>query len=300
MAPTLPHVLDTAVNPTPLSTAPHGQGKAIDSPRRSAAAVRFALPPDRRAFAPRAANEGGGRRVTASPKATILIVDDEPDVREVLEEYFIAHGYAAMSAESAGAAKETAAAHQIDLALVDINMPGEDGLSLARHLRERYANIAIVMLTSAGTVVDRIVGLEMGADDYVPKPFDPRELVARVKSVLRRTSAAGRADLGAERVRIGRCVLDVTAHRLSDENGGEVPMSSLEFDLLKALAEHPNRPLTRERILNLHQQRDWDPFDRSVDLRIMRLRKKIEPDPEHPRFIRTVRNEGYVFVPDGA
>ncbi len=239
-------------------------------------------------------------KASVIPKATILVVDDEPDVREVLEEYLTAHGYAAMVAENAAAAKQAAAAHPIDLALVDINMPGEDGLSLARHLRERYAKIAIIMLTSAGTIVDRIVGLEMGADDYVPKPFDPRELVARVKSVLRRTSVAGRADLGAARVRIGRCVLDVDAHRLTDDSGAEVPMTSLEFDLLKALAEHPNRPLTREAILNLHQQRDWDPFDRSVDLRIMRLRKKIEPDPEHPRFIRTIRNEGYIFVPDGA
>jgi DNA-binding response OmpR family regulator len=234
-----------------------------------------------------------------SPKATILIVDDEPEVRGVLEEYFVAHGYAAIGAESAAAARELAAKQPVDLALVDINMPGEDGLSLARHLRERYAKIAIVMLTSAGTVVDRIVGLEMGADDYVPKPFDPRELAARVKSVLRRTSDATRAELGASRVRIGRCVLDLGAHRLTDDKGHEVPMSPLEFDLLKALAEHPNRPLSRERILNLHQQRDWDPYDRSVDLRIMRLRKKIEPDPEHPRFIRTIRNEGYIFVPDG-
>ena len=235
-----------------------------------------------------------------TPKATILIVDDEPEVRSVLEEYFAAHGYAPIGAENAAAAKAIAAAKPIDLALVDINMPGEDGLSLARHLRERYAKIAIVMLTSAGTVVDRIVGLEMGADDYVAKPFDPRELAARVKSVLRRTSAAGRAELGAARIRIGRCVLDVEAHRLIDDKGEEVPMSPLEYDLLKALAEHPNRALSRERILNLHQQRDWDPFDRSVDLRIMRLRRKIEPDPEHPRFIRTIRNEGYIFVPDGA
>jgi DNA-binding response OmpR family regulator len=236
---------------------------------------------------------------SVSPKATILIVDDEPDVRAVLQEYFVAHGYAAFGAESASAARLLVAQHSIDLALVDIHMPGEDGLSLARHLRERYAKIAVIMLTSATTVVDRIVGLEMGADDYVPKPFDPRELVARVKSVLRRTSSAGRADLGAARVRIGQCVLDLAAHRLMDQKGGEVAMSPLEFDLLKALAEHPNRALSRERILNLSQQRDWDPFDRSVDLRIMRLRKKIEPDPEHPRFIRTVRNEGYVFVPDG-
>jgi len=236
---------------------------------------------------------------TATAKATLLIVDDEPDVREVLEEYFVSHGYAAKAAENATAARALAAAHPIDVALLDIHMPGEDGLSLARHLRERYPKVAIIMLTSAGTVIDRIVGLEMGADDYVPKPFDPRELAARVKSVLRRTSAAGRADLGAARVRIGRCVLDISAQRLTDENGAEVAMSSLEFDLLKALAEHPNRALSRERILNLHQQKDWSPFDRSVDLRIMRLRKKIEPDPEHPRYIRTVRNEGYIFVPDG-
>ena len=230
--------------------------------------------------------------------ATLLVVDDEPDVREVLEEYFVAHGYAVLAADGAAAARAVVTRHAIDLALIDLHMPGEDGLSLARHLRERYAAIAIVMLTSASTVVDRIVGLEMGADDYVPKPFDPRELAARVKSVLRRTSPANRADIGAERVRIGRCVLDLAAHRLIDENGEEVAMSPLEFDLLKALAEHPNRALSRERILNL-KQRDWDPFDRSVDLRVMRLRRKIEPDPEHPRFIRTVRNEGYVFVPDG-
>ena len=237
---------------------------------------------------------------SASPKATILIVDDEPDVREVLQEYFVAQGYAVVGAESASVAKTAAADQVIDVALVDINMPGEDGLSLARHLRERYARIAIVMLTSAATVVDRIVGLEMGADDYVPKPFDPRELMARVKSVLRRTSSAGRAELGAARVRIGRCVLDLAARRLTDEKGGQVPMSPLEFDLLRALAEHPNRALSREHILNLNRHQDWDPFDRSVDLRIMRLRKKVEPDPEHPRFIRTIRNQGYIFVPDGA
>jgi DNA-binding response OmpR family regulator len=237
---------------------------------------------------------------TIGAKATLLIVDDEADVREVLEEYFTSHGYTTIGAANAAAAKALAAKHAIDLALVDINMPGEDGLSLARHLRERYKSLAIVMLTSAGTVVDRIVGLEMGADDYVPKPFDPRELAARVKSVLRRTSAGNRADIGAEKIRVGRCVLDLAAHRLTDEAGAEVAMSPLEFDLLKALAEEPNRPLSRERILNLSQKRDWDPFDRSVDLRVMRLRKKIEPDPEHPRYIRTVRNEGYIFVPDGS
>jgi DNA-binding response OmpR family regulator len=220
-------------------------------------------------------------------------------MREVLDEYFVAQGYATLSAENAVAARSLVARHPIDLALLDVSMPGEDGLSLARHLRERYSRIAIVMLTCAGAVVDRVVGLEVGADDYVPKPFDPRELLARVKSVLRRTSSDRRADLGAEQVRIGRCVLDLAAHRLLDEAGQDVPMSPLEFDLLKALARHPNRALSRERILNLSERRDWDPFDRSVDLRIMRLRKKIEPDPEHPQYIRTIRNEGYIFIPGG-
>jgi len=229
--------------------------------------------------------------------ATILIVDDEPDVREVLEEYFAVHGYTALAAESAATARALAAEHAVDLALVDIRMPGEDGLSLARHLRERYERIAIVMLTSAGTVVDRIIGLEMGADDYVAKPFDPRELLARIRSVLRRTSAMRRAELGAERVRIGRCVLDLAAHRLIDKTGQDVAMSPLEFDLLKAFAEHPNQALSRERILSLSQQRGWDPFDRSVDLRVMRVRKKIEPDPDHPQYIKTIRNEGYIFLP---
>jgi two-component system phosphate regulon response regulator OmpR len=235
-----------------------------------------------------------------SQQATILIVDDEPDVREVLEEYFTTQGYLTFGAENAAKARALAAKHPLDVALVDVHMPGEDGLSLARHLRERYAAMAIVMLTSAGAVVDRIVGLEMGADDYVAKPFDPRELLARVKSVLRRTSSAARAELGAQRVRIGRCVLDLAAHRLTDEAGKEVPMSPLEFDLLKAFAAHPNQALSRERILSLSQQRDWDPFDRSVDLRVLRLRKKIEPDPEHPQFIKTVRSEGYIFVPAGS
>jgi DNA-binding response OmpR family regulator len=234
-----------------------------------------------------------------TPKATILVVDDEPDVREVIEDYFAAHGYTTVGAGNAESARELAARHLIDLALLDIHMPGEDGLSLARHLRERYARIAIVMLTSASTVVDRIVGLEMGADDYVPKPFDPRELLARVKSVLRRTSLAGRAELGAARVRVGRCVLDLAARRLTDEHGEEVSMSPLEFDLLKALTAHPNRPLSRESILNSSQQGSLDPYERSVNLRIMRLRRKVEPDPEHPQFIKTLRNAGYVFVPGG-
>lgn len=232
-----------------------------------------------------------------SQKATILIVDDEPDLRAVLEEYFVAQGYATLSAENAAVARALAANRALDVAVLDITMPGEDGLSLARHLRERYGKLGIVMLTSAGTVVDRIVGLEVGADDYVTKPFDPRELLARVKSVLRRASAGHSAELDAGRVRMGRCTLDCAAHCLIDEAGRQVPISPLEFTLLKALSDQPNRVLSRDRISNLSGQGDWQPFDRSVDLRIMRLRKKIEPDPEHPRYIRTVRSEGYMFVP---
>ncbi|MGH8578818.1 MAG: response regulator [Gammaproteobacteria bacterium] len=231
-------------------------------------------------------------------RGTILIVDDEPDVREVLEEYLAAQGYSTLCAADAAAARTLCAKHTVDLALLDIHMPGENGLSLARHLRERY-RMAIVILTSAGAVVDRIVGLEMGADDYISKPFDPRELLARIKSVLRRTSFSAVAELGVERIRFGRCVLDLSAHRLIDEKDEEVPVSPLEFDLLHAFATHPNQVLSRERILNLSQQRDLDPFDRSVDLRILRLRRKIEPDPGHPQFIRTVRSEGYVFLPGG-
>ena len=179
-----------------------------------------------------------------NPKTTILIVDDEPDLREVLEEYFVGAGYTALIAESASKARTIAAQNSVDVALLDIAMPGEDGLSLARHLRERYRKLAIIMLTSAGTVVDRVVGLEIGADDYVTKPFDPRELLARVKSVLRRTSAVFSAEMGAERVRIGRCLLDRAAHRLTDDAGREVSMSPLEFTLLKALSDHPNRVLS--------------------------------------------------------
>jgi len=237
---------------------------------------------------------------SANHKGTILVVDDESEIRDVLAEYLAIHGYLAVGADSAMAARALIAERKFDLALLDINMRGEDGLSLARHLRERHPDTAIVMLTSADTVVDRVVGLEVGADDYVTKPFDPRELVARVKSVLRRTAAPPRAEPDVERVRVGRCVVDFAAHRLIDQDGADVPITPLEFELLKALAEHPNRVLTRDQILNLSQRRDWDPFDRSVDLRVMRLRKKIEPDPEHPRFIRTIRNAGYMFVPAGA
>lgn len=237
---------------------------------------------------------------SAHARATLLVVDDDEAVRDVIEEYLGVHGFRTLGAADATQARDRMAHEAVDLAVVDINLPGEDGLSLTRYLREHFPTIGIVLLTSAGAVVDRVVGLEVGADDYLGKPFDPRELLARIRSVLRRTSLVGRAELGAERVRIGHCVLDLTARRLHDGEGGEVALTPLEFDLLKALVERPGRVLSRDQILNLSGSRDWSPFDRSVDLRIMRLRRKVEPEPDHPRYIRTVRHGGYVFVPAGA
>jgi two-component system phosphate regulon response regulator OmpR len=159
------------------------------------------------------------------------------------------------------------------------------------------------MVTGSGEVVDRIVGLEVGADDYVTKPFDPRELLARVKSVLRRTQSRPAAeapvatDPQAERVRFGRCRLDLASHQLFDADGQEIPITSMEFDLLKVFAEHPGKALSRDRILTLTKNREWDPYDRSIDIRIARLRRKVESDPENPHAIRTVRGVGYMFVP---
>jgi len=232
-------------------------------------------------------------------EATLLIVDDEAEVREVLVEYFAAQGYATLGAGNAAAARASAAARGIDLALVDVHMPGEDGLSLARHLRERYAGIAIVMLTSASAVVDRVVGLEMGADDYVAKPFDPRELRARVKSVLRRLEGKMDRKAVAETVAIGACRLNLRSRQLADAKGREVPLTAMEFALLKTFLDHPNQVLSRDRLLTLTRNREWEPFDRSIDIRIARLRRKVEEDPDRPRSIRTVRGAGYMYVPGG-
>ncbi len=236
----------------------------------------------------------------APSRATLLVVDDDAAVRDVIEEYLGVHGFRTLGAADANEARNRMAIEAVDLAVVDINLPGEDGLSLTRFLRAQFPAIGIVLLTAAGAVVDRVVGLEVGADDYLGKPFDPRELLARIRSVLRRTSRAGRVELDAERVRIGKCVLDLGSRRLHDGEGTEVTLTPLEFDLLKALVERPGRVLSRDQILNLSGSRDWSPFDRSVDLRIMRLRRKVEPEPDHPRYIRTVRHGGYVFVPAGA
>lgn len=233
----------------------------------------------------------------------ILIVDDEPDIRGTLKDYLVMHGYDVAEAESGESMRAALEQALPDVVLLDVGLPGEDGLSLARYLRERY-NLAIIMVTGAGDVVDRIVGLEVGADDYVAKPFDLRELLARVKSVLRRyradNSDASPRDAVPEsrRARVGACELDIDARRLIDGDGREVPLTAMEFELLKVFVERPNRVLSRDQLLNLTCNRDWDPYDRSIDIRIARLRRKIEADPGNPRTIKTIRGHGYVFVPE--
>jgi len=233
----------------------------------------------------------------------VLIVDDDESVRTMVAEYLESHGYT--TAQAADGAAMRAAIEQAapDVVLLDLNLPREDGLTLARYLRERY-DVGIIMVTGSGDVVDRIVGLEVGADDYVAKPFDPRELLARVKSVLRRLQARPSARVPAgdagPRVCFGHCQLDVAAHRLFDGEGREIPLTSMEFDLLKVFAEHPGKALSRDRILTLTRNREWDPYDRSIDIRIARLRRKLEADPGHPQLIRTVRGVGYMFVPSAA
>jgi DNA-binding response OmpR family regulator len=235
----------------------------------------------------------------------VLVVDDDADVRELLRDYLSDQGYDVQDVDSAVAAREALGEQVPDVALLDVGLAGEDGLSLARYIRERF-DIGIIMISGAGETLDRIIGLEVGADDYVSKPFDPRELRARLKSVLRRYQRAG--DSAAEaraggraaatrRMQIGACVLDLDTRQLFDAAGAETPLTSMEFDLLKVFIDRPNRPLSRDQLLTLTQNRDWDPFDRSIDIRVARLRRKIEPDAEQPRIIRTLRGVGYMYVP---
>ncbi|MFP5507105.1 MAG: response regulator [Gammaproteobacteria bacterium] len=237
---------------------------------------------------------------------SVLVVDDDADVRELLRDYLSDQGYTVLEADGAAAARALLAERVPDVALLDVGLPGEDGLSLARHIRERF-DIGIIMISGAGETIDRIVGLEVGADDYVSKPFDPREVRARLKSVLRRyqrngeaaapETAATLAASATRRVPVGACVLDLDTRQLFNAAGEETPLTGMEFDLLRVFVERPNRPLSRDQLLSLTQNRDWDPFDRSIDIRIARLRRKIEADPEHPQLIRTLRGVGYMFVP---
>ena len=242
-----------------------------------------------------------GRRVPVAAMRNVVqvvVVDDEADIRDTVQDYLELHGFGVTTADGGEALRRIVAEQSVDVVLLDINMPGEDGLSLARFLREN-CSVGIIMLTAAGETVDRIVGLEMGADDYMAKPFDLRELMARIKAVLRRsegTAAAQENEGGARLVRFGDCLLNMESHKLFTAAGEEVSITSMEYDLLKVFAEHPNRVLNRDQLLELAHNRGWEPFDRSIDIRIMRLRKKIEPDPGKPQIIKTVRGAGYMFV----
>jgi two-component system phosphate regulon response regulator OmpR len=240
----------------------------------------------------------------------LLVVDDEPALRALLAEYLSRHGFTVRAAADASEARTAVALTPPDLALLDVNMPGENGLSLARWLRDTHPRMGLVMLTTAGDAIDRTVGLELGADDYMPKPFDLRELLARVRAVLRRVqpvatvtpvSAAAEAPAASaapgQRVRFGRCTLELETRQLLGEAGEPIEITAAEFDLLALFARHPNRPLNRDQIMEQAHNRGWDVFDRSIDLRIMRLRRKIERNPDKPEVLKTVRSVGYVFVP---
>lgn len=232
----------------------------------------------------------------------ILVCDDEPDLRETVGEYLQKRGYQVSLAENGAALRAVIAEETpVDAILLDINMPGEDGLSLLRWLRSEHG-IAVIMVTAAGETVDRVVGLEMGADDYLPKPVDLRELEARVKAVIRRTAvpeaeAAEAPLVEGERVSFAGMVLDLASAKLYDAEGAEISLTAMEFRLLKVFVEHRGRVLNRDQLLELAHDRGWDPFDRSIDIRISRLRRKIEPVPDKPSIIRTVRGLGYKFDP---
>lgn len=232
----------------------------------------------------------------------ILLVDDDADVRAMLGEYFGQHGFDVAEADGGAALRAALAVAVPDIVLLDLRLGGEDGLELARFLRQHY-RLGIIMVTAAGELVDRVVGLEMGADDYVAKPFEPRELLARVKGLMRRlqpgpaATPPPEAAALAEGMRVGFCRLDLRSHRLFDGAGEEVPLTMMEFELLRVFVEHPNQVLSRDQLLTLTRNRDWEPFDRSIDIRVARLRRKVEPDAERPRLIRTVRGAGYMYVP---
>ncbi|WP_338447032.1 response regulator [Pelagerythrobacter marensis] len=227
----------------------------------------------------------------------LLLVDDEASLREPLADYLARQGFAVQQAAGAAAARSAMLAETPDLVLLDIMMPGEDGLSLCRHLVETR-EIPVIFLTAKGEATDRIVGLEIGADDYVVKPFEPRELVARIRSVLRRASRpAAPADDDAHYV-FEDWRLDPLKRKLTDPEGAVVPISTAEFRLLRAFLDHPRAVLDRDKLLDMVQGREAHLFDRAVDNQVSRLRRKIEQDSRDPHFILTVRGGGYRFAAD--
>jgi len=228
--------------------------------------------------------------------ASIVVVDDEPDLRETIGDYLRIHGFRVTLADGGRALRGVLDLGPVDLVVLDVRMPDECGLSIARWLRAG-GDVAIVMATAAGDVIDRVVGLEVGADDYVAKPVDLRELLARIRAVLRRraTDAAAVSIDGDQAPRFGAFRFDQARALLSDDGGREIRLSRSEASLLAAFAAHPDRVLSRDMLLDLASGKDGDPFDRSIDMRIARIRRKIEPDPAHPAVLRTVRGAGYIF-----
>ena len=234
--------------------------------------------------------------MTAMTTEHLLVVDDDPRLRELLARYLGEQGFR-VSTVADGAAMDALLAHgRPDLVILDLMLPGEDGLSIARRLRARD-HMPIIILSARGEDVDRIVGLEVGADDYLPKPFNPRELLARIRAVLRRRAAAGATPAGRTH-RFGPFTLDVTRHTLM-RDAEEVALTAGEFALLRVLAEHPSRVLTRDQLIEHLKGYERSAFDRSIDVRVTRLRRKIEDDPAAPRYLRTVWGEGYLFTPEG-
>jgi two-component system, OmpR family, response regulator len=242
--------------------------------------------------------------MTQSPH--IIIVDDEAPAREMVGEYLKMHGFTVTLCDGGKSLRGAIESGVPDLVVLDLNMPEEDGLSIIRDLKSR-TNVPVIMLTATASPIDRVVGLELGADDYVAKPCELRELMARIRSVLRRSSpvkAAAPEPASAKAatdqlVRFGTKWLDLEAQALRDDEGNEHPLTASEFGLLKVFAANPKRVLSRERLLELANARDAEAFDRAVDLRIMRIRRKIEIDPTKPAVIRTIRGGGYLFSPVG-
>lgn len=238
----------------------------------------------------------------STDKPYLLLVEDEATQRQVLTQYLSANGFRVAAVANGALMREALVAEMPNAVLLDIGLPGEDGFALARWLRERHPLLGVIMVTGATDSVDRIVGLETGADDYVTKPYDPRELLARIKSLLRRTQTqrpAAPAAAGSQAqtpLRIGRCLFDRQKRTLVADDGSEQPLTATEFDLLDLFCQHPNRPLTREWLLETTSRRDYDGSDRSIDLRITRLRRKIEVDPDKPQALRTVRGVGYMLA----
>jgi two-component system OmpR family response regulator len=231
------------------------------------------------------------------PSAHILVVDDHREIRDLLAKYLARHGFRVSAAENAAKARKTLEASAIDLVVLDIMMPGEDGLSLCRHLRATTA-LPVIMLTAMAEDTDRVVGLEIGADDYVVKPFNPRELLARIKAVLRRSNSLPqqRPRLDGQTVRFDRWLLNVAQRELIGQDGVAIPLSTAEFQLLSALLTHPRMVLSRDQLLDLTRGRAANVFDRSIDNQVSRLRKKIEADPKEPSLIKTVWGGGYMFT----